>query len=264
VPISKRVSLSAEYRYWSSLEFKMTSETGDPVKTRYAGHMANLNVIYQFLDGADAKVSVNTAAAFPGSGWYVDFKLGAAAAGDSDINDGLIDTNFDAFDVGGASTIATGYSRVRPSGHRLRAELELAYWQNDADLIDFGPLAGEFRLSGDVKVRGIAANFLYDFGAVSNVKPYAGFGLGYANLDYDILIKVDGETNRYLRDDYSGLAVQALFGVGVPLARKLEASLNYRYWLAPSVKLQTPSGGTLKTEHAVHSLMLGIRYQIGG
>jgi opacity protein-like surface antigen len=263
VPIGKRFSVAAEYRYWSTFKFNMTSEADERVKGKYTGHMAMLNFTYQLSDGDNGQTTPATAPEPDRSGWYLGFQLGAAAAGDARIDDDLIDTNFDAFDLGGATSLAAGYSHVRPSGHRLRVELELGYWQNGAELIEFGEFLGELRLDGDVKVQNIAANFFYDFGREGALKPYVGFGVGYANLDYDVEIRNDGDTSDFLKDDFSGLSAQILFGVGARLTSKVEASLNYRYWWAPTVKLETPTDSKVETEHVVHMLTLGIRYRLG-
>jgi len=263
IPISRQFSMSAEYRYWRSLDFKLTSEAGDPLKTNYTGHLALLNLAYQFGDGGDS-VGASSGMAVPQTdSWYVDFNIGGAAAADTRIKDGLIDTNFDAFDVGAASTLAVGYALERPSGRRWRSEVELFYGQNDADLIDFGLVAGEFRLGGDVKVRAVSANFFYDFGEMIGLKPYVGIGLGYSNIDYDVSLQKNGETSDYVSDDSSGFATQALLGVSAQLSPQVETSLSYRYWWAPSVKLQAADGSPFETEHILHVLMLGIRFRLG-
>jgi opacity protein-like surface antigen len=260
VPLGRRFNLSADYRYWRHLEVDLQTEAAEPVKTQHPIHQASLTLSYAF---SDAERRESRTWEQPAAGWYSELRLGSIAAEDSDIEDGLRDTNFDAFDIGTALSFAVGFARPRDNGQGWRAELEVSRWQNHADVIDFGKSRGEFRLSGPVDILGVAGNLIYDFAPRATLRPYAGLGVGFAEVDYDITLHEAGMETPYVDDADSGLAVQALLGVGVRLTERLEASLNYRYWWAPSIKLTNPQQVSLKTEHSAHLLMLGLRYRMG-
>jgi opacity protein-like surface antigen len=260
IPLGQRWQIAADYRWWQTIDFDMTLESGEPISLDYSSRLFNLS-FRRLLNG-----NRNEPAAEPlpveTDRWYVDTRLGTAFAADSDITN-RVDTNFDAFDLGLAATVALGYSHVRPSGRRLRAELEVQGWENEADIIDFGPTLGEFSLGGSVKVRGAAVNVTYDFAPGWKIRPYAGLGIGYSEIDYDVTLLGDGDAVQYVDDAYSGIAFQALLGFGIRLTRQTELSLGYRYWLAPSVDLTDPAGDSLETEHGAHLLMLGLRLGLG-
>jgi opacity protein-like surface antigen len=258
VPLGRRFQLSADYRYWGHAEIDLQTVMGEPVATDHPLHQVSLTLSYAFADNEPARVSRHDPV---GAGWYSELRLGTAAAEDSDLEDGLPDTNFDAFDIGTALSVAVGFARPRASGGRWRAEFELSRWRNHADVIDFGKVRGEHRLSGPVDTLALAGNVIYDFAPWATLRPYAGLGVGFAEVDYDVTLQEAGVASKYVDDADSGFAVQALLGVGVRLSSRLEASLNYRYWWAPSVKLSDPQQVDLKTEHSAHVLMLGLRYR---
>ena len=261
VPIGRRMHLSVDYRYWRHLEVDLQTEAGEPVSTEHPIQQASVTLSYAFG-------SVGTRQEAPGeehegTGWYNELRLGSIAAEDSDIEDGLVDTNFDAFDIGSALSFAVGYAWQRGSGGSWRGELELSRWQNHADVIDFGKLRGEFRLSGPVEILGVSGNLIYDFAPRATLRPYAGLGIGFAEVDYDVTLHEAGVATPYVDDSDFGFAVQALLGVGVRVTSRLQVSLNYRYWWAPAIELTNPQQESLKTEHSAHALMLGLRYRLG-
>ena len=258
VPLGQRWQLSADYRYVGHAKIDLETTLGEPVRTDHPVHQASFTLSYAF---ADRPMSAPAAENSRDVGWYTELRLGSIGAEDSDIDDGQPDTNFDAFDLGTAVSFAVGFARDR--GRGWRAELELSRWENHADVIDFGKLRGERRLSGPVEILGASANLIYDFAPGAGLRPYAGLGVGFAEIDYDVTLHTDGTATQYVDDADSGFATQVLLGVSARLTQRLEASLNYRYWWAPWVKLQDPQGVTLKTEHSAHLLMLGLRYRLG-
>jgi opacity protein-like surface antigen len=260
-PLGRRFHVSADYRYWRNLEIDMTMEAGDPVSTDHPVHVASLTLSYDF--NAPPRQVEKPPATPLSSGVYTQARLGWIAAEDSDIEDGLRDTNFDAFDVGSGVSVAAGYAWGFDSGRRVRAELELAYWSNEADVIDFGKAPGEFRLGGSVDTLAVSGNLIYDFASMAALRPYAGIGVGYAKVDYDVTLHDEDGESQYVNDADSGYAVQAMLGVNTRLSSRFEASLNYHYWWAPSIELENPDGVPLKTEHSAHGLMLGLRYLWG-
>jgi opacity protein-like surface antigen len=259
VPLGRRFRLNADYRYWRNSKVDIRTEAGESVRTDHPIHQVSLSLRYAFSASEPPERKPSDPA---GGRWYTELRLGTVAAEDSDIEDGLRDTNFDAFDVGGALAVAGGYAWQRPSGGAWRAELEAYRWKNEADVVDFGRLRGEFRLSGAVKTTSIGANLIYDFAGGAVLHPHAGLGVGFAEIDYDVTLHENG-AQTYVDDTDSGFAAQALLGVSARLTPRLWGSLNYRYWWAPSVKLQSPQAESWKTEHSAHLLLLGLRYRLG-
>ena len=261
VALGRRWHVSADYRYVDHAKIDLATEMGERARTDHPIHQASLTLSYAFRD---ARAMSAAGPAGSGSGWYSELRLGSIAAEDSDIDDGQRDTNFDAFDIGAALSFAVGFARHRGEGGRgWRGELEVSRWENHADVIDFGKFRGEFRLSGPVEILAASANLIYDFAPEAKLRPYAGVGVGFADIDYDVTLYEDGSSTQYVDDSDSGFAAQVLLGVGVGLTERLEASLNYRYWWAPWVTLEDPQQTRLKTEHSAHLLMLGLRYRLG-
>ena len=258
VPLGDRWRLAADYRWWQTTEVDMTTAADESVSLDYRSRMLSLN-FQRLLGGARSPESP----ALPGErdGFYVDGRLGTAIASDTDIEN-RFDTNLDAFDLGVVGALAVGYTHVRPSGRRLRAELELHGWSNDADVIDFGIFVDEVPLSGEVKVRGAGLNLLYDVMPGWKLNPYLGLGVGYADVDYDIQLWNGSDFEPWVADSRKGTSAQVLLGFGIRLTARAELSVNYRYWLMPSVELTDAAGAALETEYGAHLLMLGLRYRL--
>jgi opacity protein-like surface antigen len=255
-PLGRRFHFNADYRYWRALEVDMTTDAGDPISTEHEMQVVSLGLRYDFTPREVEKYQP----APTSSGGYTEVQLGWLQAEDSDIDDGLIDTNFDAFAVHSGGSVTAGYAWDFQSGRRVRAELGLTYWTNDADIIEFGPLLGEFRSRGSVDTLALSGNLFYEPAASGVLRPYVGIGAGYAEVDYNVTLLDSGGESQYVDDSDSGFATQVLLGVSTRLSSRFEASLNYRYWWIPTIELENPAGGTLKTEHSAHGLMLGLRY----
>ena len=258
MPLGDRWRLAADYRWRQTAEFDLDTADDESVSLDYTSRMLSLN--FQRLLGGARNPEVRPLPSEQ-DGFYVDGRIGTAIAADTDIRNRL-DTNLDAFDLGVAGALAVGYAHVRPSGRRLRAELELHGWSNEADVIDFGYFVGEVPLSGEVKVRGASLNVIYDLIPDWKLNPYAGLGIGYADVDYDIRLWNGSDYEPWVEDSHQGMSVQALLGLGIRLTARAELSANYRYWLAPSIELTDPTGAVIETEHATHLLMLGLRYKL--
>ncbi len=258
VPLGDRWRLAADYRWRQTAEFDMSTADDESISLDYTSRMLSLN-FQRLLGGARNP----EARSLPSErdGFYVDGRIGTAIASDTDITT-RFDTTLDAFDLGVAGALALGYTHVRPTGRRLRAELEFHGWSNEADVIDFGYFEGEVPLTGEVQVRGASLNVIYDLIPGWTLNPYAGLGIGYADVDYDIRVWNGSGYEPWVRDSHEGMSAQALLGFGIRLTTRAELSMNYRYWLAPSIELTDPMGATIGTEHGTHLLMLGLRYNL--
>ncbi|MEE8213691.1 MAG: outer membrane beta-barrel protein, partial [Alphaproteobacteria bacterium] len=196
------------------------------------------------LAGVALAVMVGTAATAEGpakhKGLYVSGALGANWANDSDVSGASGDVDFD---LGWVGAVAVGYG----FGNGLRLEGELSYRRNDAD--DF---------SGEGKVAGFMANVLYDFDVSPKFVPYIGLGAGLAIVEFDEVSPIGGSS---VEDDDTVFAWQAIAGVAIPIRDQLDLTFDYRYFDVPDVDLQTELGGSIDTEYASHSVMIGLRYR---
>jgi len=170
------------------------------------------------------------------------------------------------------AALALGYAfdphHLSLGGWRFRAELEANFFSNDTDVVDFGKLPGEFRLDGPVKARALGLNLLTQRRRHADLMPYAGIGIGYANLNYQVEVLDADNTGQSLPnsrttlvDDSAGsITVQGLLGVAVALRNNRQLELGYRYWWAPKVDLRGPAGERLNTEHSAHAIHIGLRF----
>lgn len=283
IPFTPRTRLAAEYRYWQTDKIRFTDDLGERHDTRHKLHMAALKL--QFFPGRSASREAKAAnSSLVGSnknrresyGPYVAIRTGVIAAEDSDLDftaSDLEDTNFDAFDIGPAGALAIGYAfdpqRVALRGWPIRAELEASVFENAADVVDFGKLPGEFRLDGKAKVTAFALNLLAERHRRVGLTPYAGIGIGYADVDYNVQVLGADSAGNLLPDDArttltndsdGSVTIQGLLGVSVTLRNDLQLSLGYRYWWAPILRLQGPAGERQKSEHSAHAIHLGLRF----
>lgn len=263
-----RLQLTVDYRYVRSA--RRSVQPIDPTATDYRIdhrlHLAALSLRYGARGDSSLYQSSRTSKASTDTGrWYSALRLGALMGEDSDIDDGLIDTNFDAFDIGLATSFVIGREFGRSNRPAWRAELEALRFQNDADVVDFGEVVGEFPLQGPVRTYALMANVVREFGAAryAGLRPYFGLGVGFADVDYQVDRRVAGTTSTgFLRDSDRAFAGQALLGVRVRLSPRFDATLDYRYWWAPSLRLQGSNGIDWDTEHSAHSIGIGLRWRL--
>lgn len=269
--LTARTRLAAEYRYWQTSPLNFASDEtaiqSSYRSSRHKLHMAGITLQYfPFEERATARSSnTNLEASQTPGRWYAAARLGAAAAEDSDVKDNSLDTNFDAFDLGPTGALAIGYEWRSKRGRALRAELEAQRFSNEADLVDFSFLAGEFRLRGDAVTTAIAVNLVAERTRRSGLSPYAGLGLGYAEVDYDVSLlepRAGFPNQDFLKDKARSPMAQALLGVRVAVTPKLSASLGYRYWWAPLLKLRNPREERIETEHSAHIVQVGLHWRL--
>ncbi len=126
--------------------------------------------------------------------------------------------------------------------------------ESDSDELD------EFRSTS------LMFNVLWDFRIGEALRPYVGAGLGWTkvhlhfsrpHIDEDpIFIPREDRFD----DDDTSLALQFIAGFTVPVTRRFDIALDYRYWSAPSLKFEELSGADLDTQMDVHSAWFHVRY----
>ncbi len=179
-------------------------------------------------------------------GFYVSGALGANWANDSDVS-GAASGDID-FDIDWVGAVAIGYGY----GNGLRMEGELYHRRSEVD-----DLSGT-ALSGKATVNGFMFNVLYDFDVSRRFIPYIGLGAGLATVHFDDVSPIGGSS---IDDEDTVFAWQGILGVAIPLSDRLDLTADYRYFNAGDVDLQTNAGGSIDSEYASHSAMIGLRYR---
>ncbi len=184
------------------------------------------NAAYTQVFDADGKLSADSAAApnDPFTQLLTDLGVAPPAAGAST----KVETDYeDDFGYG----VNFGYKFANP----LRVELEYRIGENDVN-----------DSNSSLKVESLMGNLWYDFRAGERLRPYAGIGLGMANME------LSGS------DDDVGIA-QVGAGVNYHLTPRLVLDAGYRYAVSEDLELKGDTS-TLETEYQSQSLLLGLRY----
>lgn len=252
VPLTRRLQLAADYRYWGMPSVELEDRGGEALDFDYTAHSAWVHLRYHHATSPYPPFPDRSRV--PGvSKFYVSAFAGAGFAPDSDIAGNS--TNFDAYDVGPIVALVAGY-RMR---ERWRLELEAAYRSNDAEIIDYSPAIGEDSASGRVKARSLMANVVFQPRPNAWIRPFIGFGSGWTTADFDV--RTNGAT--FVDDSDSDFAFQSMLGVDVAVTSRLTFTTEYRFWITSWLNLDQPDGTRLKTDHRVHSMMVGLRYTPG-
>ncbi len=210
-----------------------------------------------------------------GLNWTMDSDVTLTGAGIRALSPGAAQRSGEiSYDMGFVGVVALGYG----FGNGVRAELEVNYRENSVDRVSgFGNPSGAVRSTGTARSLGIMGNAYYDFdlGPGSFVRPYLGFGLGYAFFDGDNIrqtlaadprnvVQIPGSDGRF--------AYQAIAGAAFPISAVpgLAITAEYRFFATLDQEVDAtvfrPAGfarGKAEVEYYNHSLLLGVRYAFG-
>ena len=155
--------------------------------------------------------------------------------------DGATSSSFDLDDG-----LGFGFALGQYQGYNLRTEFEYSYRSNDVDQITLSQNAGnaltlnDFDLNGELTAHAGMGNLIWQFrGRHSRwVRPYVGAGAGFAffNADFSRLgqdIIANGN------DGDSTFAYQLFGGINAQLTKRMDVFLEYRYFAADSLRLET-------------------------
>jgi opacity protein-like surface antigen len=238
---------------------------------------------------AQAQTSAAPGADQPASGPYISLGAGGNFAGSPITEEGETKLETSAGQVG---TVAFGWA----AGDGLRAEIEGSYRANDvssfATLRTNGQLVPLTNVGGDIGTEAVMANILFDIPVRSlglPVQPYIGGGAGYewsrfntsgngfSNIIAPQNVSVVGPSVERLGDT-SSFAYQAIAGLSLPLAPRLNATLEYRYLgtaiadvpLSRSIPGIVVNGAVPSDVQSrffqlqENAVMVGLRYSLGG
>ena len=156
-----------------------------------------------------------------------------------------------------------------------RSELEFSYRNNDIDQIDPDGLGfsgwPEGTISGDTTSIAIMLNVIRDFDLGGKVTPYIGGGVGFADVDHDIVGSVSpGAPTTPMTIAYGPnkrlFAYQGIAGLGYALADDLTLDLSYRFFGTEKENVAGTLNGApaaFAVGHHVHQLMAGLRWNFG-
>ncbi|WP_269618903.1 OmpA family protein [Zhongshania sp. BJYM1] len=196
------------------------------------------NAFYNQVFDADGTVSTSSAGgvgalgAIPVLGDLLNGLLGGGAAANA---------NFEAsYDDDYSYGVTFGYKFESP----YRLEFEYRQGENDIDSLS-GP-GGSLASDGTLEVTSMMGNLWYDFSAGERLRPYIGFGLGQANLDFG-----DGD------DDV--LIGQLGAGITYYMTPRLAVDAGYRYSMSEDASFESAATKT-EIEYSAQSVMVGLRY----
>ncbi len=161
----------------------------------------------------------------PAPGWYVSLFGGASFLDDVEITysnsgtAGLSETVTDAgFIVGGA--IGT---HINPN---IRAEVEVSYFENSVNQLDFPYTPVSFSASGHVSSVNVLVNVWHDFDMGGGFTPYIGGGAGVGFVDARASWASPFDE---LNGSDTGFAFQVGAGFQFDMTEMIAIDLGYRY-----------------------------------
>ncbi len=225
-----------------------------------------------FLAAAVALIFPAVAAAETSTGLYFSVQTGLNLPFDEE------------WDFGGGNEVepdwesaAFGTASLGYQWDNIRTELEIGHRNNSLDTAVFSlaggggvPAAnrlisaagnGEFAGDGDATVWSAMANFIYDFDSEARFRPYAGFGLGAANVDYS---GINSASSIIVNDDDTAFAYQLLLGLSWQFTVRGAIELRYTLLGVSGVELTSTEGEMLDTDPLQNSLGLVLRWYFSG
>lgn len=180
-------------------------------------------------------------------------------------------------DVGIAVSGAVGYRLLEP----LRVELELGYSHNNLNgtfqqnvqvFVPCGTVPGQPCLApnvnGDISTFSGFAMAYYDLPTVGKLKPYAGVGLGFVNVNLDVGAAAtmnDGTRSRFAVIDNSDtvMGYRGTLGVAYDIG-PVDLTLGYTYTFTD--RMNVPGKGTYVTFNFdrrvnAHTVNAGVSYK---
>lgn len=253
-PVSRSLDLGIAYEYWRAPDIEFETIAGVDVDLDQTMHSGWLDLTY--YPGAARSAGFRSQRAngpAPNGFYYLSGGTGVAWVRDTET----AIVTFDALKPGGLLSFAFG----RTLGRRWRAEVEYAFRSNEAELVDFGFLVGEQRVTGDFSSSSFALNLHYELFPEAPIRPSIGFGFGTTSLKYDMDFFSDGSS--LIDDTVNTDFWQSLIGFNVEISRNLTLNTSWRMWKASKAKLEFADGSRASADQWVHSAEFSLRYTLG-
>ncbi len=178
------------------------------------------------------------------TGTYISGGIGGNFAGDNDVGSTEI-----GHDTGIAGVLALGQSYA----NGLRGEFEIGRRSNDVDS------AGGISTGGNTSVFSGMINGYYDFATGTSFIPYLGAGIGIGRVS----VNAAPVGNTSVNSAGTGLALQGIAGVAVPMNESWMGTLEYRYFNVQGADVNTRAGTEVDADYDSHAVMVGLRYTFG-
>jgi len=178
---------------------------------------------------------------FGADGPYVSVNLGVNILSESDLMSSTAQLEYDP-------GFAVGLALGQDYGN-IRVEAEIGYLKNDYDEINFA--GSSTNSDGDVETWIFMLNGFYDFENSSPFTPYAGGGIGFAQVDINDF-SVGSITIG--NDDDTVFAYQLGVGSVYEISEFISLDLNYKY-----IVTDDPEFEGFESEYKTHKICAGIR-----
>ncbi|MBI5665020.1 MAG: porin family protein [Nitrospirae bacterium] len=172
------------------------------------------------------------------------------------VNDVELDVDDITFAPGFGGGVEGGYDFGL---HRL--EGEVAYRNNSVDQVKIASLGrGSIDGKGDISLTSLMLNLYLDFDNETKFIPYAGLGIGIANVSFN---NIGASGIELLDDDSSKLAAQVTLGIGYIVSDFLIIDLGYRYFSTDEMDFVDDFGHKVGEErYDSHNIMIGFRINV--
>lgn len=193
-----------------------------------------------------------------------------------DLDGGLppVGTTNATFNLDGGANFGLVFGQFQ--GRNLRTEFEYAFRHNDVESIVLTENTGaglnltSFNLAGEIKAHSGMTNLVWEFNNPMGrfIRPYVGTGVGFVFMDVNASqagrdVLVAGQ------DGNSSFAYQWFAGVNTQLSNELDIFLEYRYFYADDLRLQTDlvnvngGAGTISSsfDYSTTNVNFGLRFK---
>ncbi|MDD2388981.1 MAG: outer membrane beta-barrel protein [Desulfobacterales bacterium] len=189
---------------------------------------------------------------FGADGPYVSVNLGVNVLSESDLTTNFGPAQLD-YDLG----FTPGLSLGQDYGN-IRIEAEISYLKNGYDKIK--PAGNLLNSDGDVETWVFMLNGFYDFENSSPFTPYAGGGIGFAQIDINDFSVYNHTVGN---DEDTVFAYQLGAGINYEISESISLDLSYKYLVTDDPELMIrgndPTFTVTESEYKTHRICAGIR-----
>lgn len=150
----------------------------------------------------------------------------------------------------------------------FRTEIEIGYRQNELSGFsksDFFGTELDTNVDRTARVLSYMFNGFYDVPTKTKLTPYIGGGIGIARVSWNDIqvgpvevIDFERPDDKETEDEVHTFAYQFGAGLTYPINKRLDLSLDYRYFVAHEPKFEA-SGKGFDTEYQAHTVGLSLR-----